>query len=161
MWPPSAPPSGQGSDSGHVLARPFRDRRRQEAIDCPSPRQADLSCKRTLRLCPSGRLHARNHRTPHPRIGRNTALWRSLDLKPTFHSESQKAPELSAQLQLAVRWANRFFSHHLRLISGDDTRVERLRTTSRRWWQPIPVNAMPQTSSKGDLRGVRGLHFGE
>jgi len=59
---------------------------------------------------------------------------RSLGGKPTFHSESQKAPELSAQPQRAVRWANRFFSEHLRVISGDDTRVERLRTTSRRWW---------------------------
>ena len=76
--------------------------------------------------------------------------------KPTFQSESQKAPELSAQPQLAVRQAGRFFCDHMRLFSeGDDTRVERLRSTSWRWSQRIPADAMPQTSSKQTVSKAR------
>jgi hypothetical protein len=55
-----------------------------------------------------------------------------LSRKPTSQAESLAALELSERLRLAVRWADRFFSDHLRVISGDDTGVERLPSTSRR-----------------------------
>ena len=44
-------------------------------------------------------------------------MWRPLDVKATFHSESQKAPELSAQPQLTVRLASRFVWVYKRVFS--------------------------------------------
>ena len=85
--------------------------------------------------------------TPFP--PRKPATHGIVDGKPTFQAESLATPKLSERQRLAVRWADRFLSDHLRVISGDDTQVERLRSISRRWGQPIPATAMPRTSSKG------------
>lgn len=80
----------------------------------------------------------------------------ALSRMATSQAGSLTTLELFERLRLAVRLANRLFRGHLRVIPGDDTRVERLRTTSRRWWQPISDNAMPQTSSMRTARAFGG-----
>jgi hypothetical protein len=55
---------------------------------------------------------------PKVRLGRYTAKWRLLDGKATFHSKSEKAPELFAQPQHAVHRAGKFYCDHMRVFPG-------------------------------------------
>ena len=53
----------------------------------------------------------------------------SPDAKPTSQAESPTAPELSAQPQLAVRRAGRFFCDHMRVFSEWAT----VQARNRKW----------------------------
>ncbi len=98
-------------------AYPFDARLRKQQVAWASLRRGEPPCRKLARVeLPDGwdldGLSVLEAPIEFGLTGRRVA-----DGKATFHSQSQKAAQLSAQPQLAVRRASRFLSDHMRAFS--------------------------------------------